>query len=720
MAVSMAAFGGASTRSSIRFLTLMLADPPGFYIHGSTPAERRRLMTLNDLVNASSLRALRPESGQKVLDVGAGLGQFARLVARAVGGEGRVVAVERDEVQLDEAVRLAAADGEEELVEFRLGDAVELPLTDEENGTFDIVHARFLLEHVSNPGAVVGAMLAALRPGGRIVLEDDDHDLLRLWPEVPEYELVWSAYIEAWDRLGNDPFVGRRLVRLLLQAGAEPTKNDWLFFGSCPGDADFSSFSENFRTIVAGAAEAIVAQTETTQSQLQAGLQALERWSDQPDAALWYATCWAEGRRPERPDGPKSSRGRERLLPRQQRGKTLVGIPQHTVETTGQSFESLGLSQQVVASLHEIGYEHPTPIQARVIPLALEGIDLIGLAQTGSGKTAAFCLPMADRLQQGEGVRGLILCPTREIALQTMGFLEVFGKRQGLRATVLIGGVKIEPQIKSLRAVPDILVATPGRLLDHVRRRTVSLKLVSELVLDEADHMLDLGFLPQIRAVLEAVPEERQTLMFSATMPASIERLAQRFMKDAFRVDLLPEGRAAEGIDHRLYLVEGRDKKPCLLSLVAEEPGSVLVFLRRKVDADWACRQLQIEGHPVERIHSGLSQSRRDAALQGFREGEHRVLVATDVAARGIDIPRIQHIINFDPPQSVDDYIHRGGRTARGALKGTVSTIATWDAKPFLALIEAALGHPLKRCVATGVRPYVEAKPPRTKRRRLR
>ena len=696
----------------------MGSEPTAPYIHGSGEAEQQRLSALNRLLNRRSLESLDLQPGQKVLDVGSGLGQLSRAMAGIVGSEGRVVAVERDSEQLSRAAQLAAADGEEDRVDMRLGEAVDLPLREEEWGAFDVVHSRFLLEHVEKPDDVIEAMLWALRPGGRIVLEDDDHDLFRMWPEVPEFEWLWSALIEAWDQTRRDPFIGRRLVRLLQRAGAEPARNDWRFFGGCAGEASFSTLVDIFRGVVEGAAGLIAEHTRVTEDEMEGGLQAIRRWSERPDAAVWYATCWAEGIRPaaiaKSSSSARPSPEPEKLDVRQ------LGIPQHTVETTGQTFASLGLSARVVESLAKIGFDHPTAIQAKVIPKALEGLDLFGLAETGSGKTAAFCLPLAERLTVGEGTRGLILCPTREIALQTKAFLKVFGEWQGLRSTELIGGVKIEPQIQRLRQKPDVLVATPGRLLDHVRRGTAKLDRVSELVLDEADHMLDLGFLPQIRAVLQSLPADRQTMMFSATMPAAIERLAQQFMRDAVRIDLLPEGRVTSGIDHRLYLVESRSKKPCLLSLVAEEPGSVLVFLRRKVDADWACRQLEIEGHPVRRIHSGLSQSRRDAALKGFREGEHRVLVATDVAARGIDIPRIQHIINFDPPQTVDDYIHRAGRTARGALQGTVSTIATWDAKPLLAQIESALGSSIRRCVAPGVEPYLESRPPRPRRRRLR
>ncbi len=394
------------------------------------------------------------------------------------------------------------------------------------------------------------------------------------------------------------------------------------------------------------------------------------------------------------------------------------GIPQQRAE--GGDFRSLGLSRPILAALDELGFTHPTPIQAEVLPHALAGRDVIGLAQTGSGKTAAFSLPLAERHQHGKGVRGLILSPTREIAMQTKEFLDVFGRSHHLQTVLLIGGVKIGPQIDGLKRDPDLVVATPGRLLDHMERRTVSLKRLEDLVLDEADHMLDLGFLPQIRRVLRALPEDRRTMMFSATMPPQVANLTQQFMRDPVTIDLLPEGGAAEGIDHELFLVEEKDKKRCLISLLDGDEGSTLVFLRRKIDAEWACRQLEIEGHPVERIHSDRTQRQRTEALQGFREGEHRVLVATDVAARGIDIPRIEHIINFNPPETVEDYIHRAGRTARGRLKGKVSTIATWRDREMILRIEAALGRKIRRSKAPGVEAYVEQAGPRKTRIRRR
>lgn len=388
----------------------------------------------------------------------------------------------------------------------------------------------------------------------------------------------------------------------------------------------------------------------------------------------------------------------------------VQAIPQHPVETTAGSFRFLGLSESVIRALEQAGFIHPTAIQAAVIPQSLTGRDIIGLAQTGSGKTLAFVLPLAERLTHGRSVRGLILSPTREIALQTKAFLDLFGGEHQLKTAVLIGGVRMGPQIQALKAEPDVLVATPGRLLDHLRRRNVRLDKIEELVLDEADHMLDLGFLPQLFDILDYLPERRRTMMFSATMPDAIERLARRLMDDPVRIDILPEGRAAEGIDHRLYLVDKDNKKECLLALLHTELGSTLVFIRRKIDAEWLVKVLEKEGHPVERIHSDLSQGQRVDALAGFREGEHRILVATDIAARGLDIPRTEHIINFDLPDTVEDYVHRAGRTARGRLKGTVSSICTWQDKVMIKEIESALGAELPRCTLPGVEPWEELK----------
>jgi ATP-dependent RNA helicase RhlE len=395
-------------------------------------------------------------------------------------------------------------------------------------------------------------------------------------------------------------------------------------------------------------------------------------------------------------------------------------IPQHPVETIDTTFANLGLSAEVVTTIEKIGFVHPTPIQAAVIPIALSGRDVIGLAQTGSGKTAAFVLPLAEKLLHGRGVRGLILAPTREIALQTKAFLDLFGKNHDLSTACLIGGVRMKPQFDALREKPDVVVATPGRLLDHVNRRTLSLDNVEMLVLDEADHMLDLGFLPQIRDVLRRLPRERHTMMFSATMPDSIEMIARDFMREPQRIDIMPPGGAAEGITHRVYIVKEADKRNLLLALLDQELGSTLVFTRRKVDAEWLYAVLDRKGHPVARIHADQSQNKRVSALKTFREGSHRILVATDIAGRGIDIPGIEHVINFDIPENVEDYVHRAGRTARGRAQGIVATIATWQDLPMVRKIEETLGEKIPRCSVPGVEAWEESeKKPAARRNRV-
>ncbi|HXU45411.1 MAG TPA: DEAD/DEAH box helicase [Thermoanaerobaculia bacterium] len=394
-------------------------------------------------------------------------------------------------------------------------------------------------------------------------------------------------------------------------------------------------------------------------------------------------------------------------------------IPQHPVATTDKSFADLGLSEPVLRVVREIGFLHPTPIQAAVIPSVLSGRDLIGLAATGSGKTAAFCLPLAERLFHGRGLRGLILSPTRELALQTKAFLDLFGRDHQLDTACLIGGVRMGPQFEALRRGPDIVVATPGRLLDHLSRRTIRLDSIEELVLDEADHMFDLGFMPQVQDILAELPAVRQTLLFSATMPPPIERLAQRILKDPVRVDILPEGGAATGLTHRVYMVAPEDRKACLIALVHMNLGRTLVFIRRRSDAEWLTQLLEKEGHKVGRIHADLTQAQRVHELESFRAGRTRILVATGVAGRGLDIPTIEHVIHFDLPERVEDYIHRAGRTARGAMEGLVSSIATWQDKPTIKEIEKTLGLEIPRCTVPGVEPWVELKPKPTVRRRM-
>jgi SAM-dependent methyltransferase len=268
-----------------------------FYVHGTEPEEQKRLTALNDMMNQASVDELRLGPRERVLDVGAGLGQLTRAMARRTGTA--VVGVERSAPQIDEAMRQARAAGEEHLLDLRAGDAVHPPLEDHEWATFDVAHTRFLLEHVPDPLEVVRAMVRAVRPGGRVVLEDDDHDLLRLWPEPPGVMPIWNAYMRSYDRAGNDPIVGRRLVQLLHQAGAEPRRNSWLFFGSCAGGPNFSGFVQNLSSILRGARAAIVATGISDDAILRAA-DALAEWEQRRDAAFWYAIAWAEGVRPLR------------------------------------------------------------------------------------------------------------------------------------------------------------------------------------------------------------------------------------------------------------------------------------------------------------------------------------------------------------------------------------------------------------------------------------
>jgi SAM-dependent methyltransferase len=271
------------------------SEQQGEYIHGTTAAEQGRLSLLNDLLNGASLRELDLRGGEKILDVGCGLGQLTRALARAAGPRGRVIGIERDSRQRAEAVRQARAANEENLVEIREGDALSLPLRDDEWATFDVAHARFVLEHVRKPVEVVRQMVRAVRPGGRVVLEDDDHDVLRLWPEPAGFGSVWSAYVRTYDRLGNDPYVGRRLVALLHEAGAAPRRNTWLFFGSCQGHPTFAIIVNNLANILAGARATILGERLIDGETFDGGLVSLRAWGQRPDAAFWYSTCWAEG-----------------------------------------------------------------------------------------------------------------------------------------------------------------------------------------------------------------------------------------------------------------------------------------------------------------------------------------------------------------------------------------------------------------------------------------
>jgi len=361
------------------------------------------------------------------------------------------------------------------------------------------------------------------------------------------------------------------------------------------------------------------------------------------------------------------------------------------------SFHTLGLSEQLLRDLAAAGFLVPTPIQAQAIPPALECRDVIGCAQTGTGKTAAFVIPMIERLAllpKGQP-QALILSPTRELALQIFGTIEKLGRSHGISATVIVGGSDMQAQIRGLRQRPNILVATPGRLLDHMWNGTVNLAPIKILVLDEADRMLDMGFAQQINQILDALPIERQTLLFSATIPEDVTRLVQASLHGAVRVMVTPPSTTAEGVTQAVCYTTSHDKTKLLVSLLVAERGTVLVFARTKSRVDRLGQTLEQAGHRVAVIHGDLTLPQRLRALNGFKRGQVRILVATDIAARGIDVANIGHVVNYDLPNCPEDYIHRIGRTARMKMTGRATSFVTPEERAQLRAIETLLGHPV-------------------------
>lgn len=359
------------------------------------------------------------------------------------------------------------------------------------------------------------------------------------------------------------------------------------------------------------------------------------------------------------------------------------------------NFHTLGLSEALLHDLAAAGFASPTPIQEQAIPPALAGRDVIGCAQTGTGKTAAFVIPMIERLStlpKGQP-KALILAPTRELALQTLTTIEKLGRSRRISATVIVGGADMQAQVRGLRQRPDILVATPGRLLDHMWNGTILLSSIQMLVLDEADRMLDMGFAPQINQILDALPEERQTLLFSATLPADLARLVQASVNNPVRVMVAPSATTADGVTQSVHHTSHADKSDLLLSLLGADKDTVLVFTRTKSRADRVGRMLDRAGHRVAVLHGDRSLSQRRAALEGFRRGAFRVLVATDIAARGIDVANIGHVINFDLPNVPEDYVHRIGRTARMKTTGRATSFVTSEDGQQLRAIERLLGQ---------------------------
>ena len=363
------------------------------------------------------------------------------------------------------------------------------------------------------------------------------------------------------------------------------------------------------------------------------------------------------------------------------------------------NFSSFSLNPQINAGITEAGYSTPTPIQLHTIPPILEGRDVMGLAQTGTGKTAAFVLPILQHLLEGprSKLRALILSPTRELAEQTHTNIEMLGRQTGLHSLSIYGGVSAIPQIKRLRAGAEIAVACPGRLLDLMDQKAVNLSRIEILVIDEADRMFDMGFLPDIRRILAAVPKQRQTLLFSATMPTEVRSLANELLNNPVNIDL-GVSRPVESIGHAVYPVDQTRKAELLLELLRKSGnGQILVFTRTKHRAKKLADQLVKAGLPATSLQGNLSQNRRQEAMNNFRTGRVKVLVATDIASRGIDVSQISHVINYDMPDTADAYTHRIGRTGRMARQGTALTLVTQEDLPMVRTIERLLGRSLEK-----------------------
>ncbi|WP_375590697.1 DEAD/DEAH box helicase [Hoeflea alexandrii] len=360
-------------------------------------------------------------------------------------------------------------------------------------------------------------------------------------------------------------------------------------------------------------------------------------------------------------------------------------------------FSELGLSKALLDTLEGLHLTKPTPIQMQAIPLVLEGGDVIGLAQTGTGKTAAFSLPILHRLAPGKKAapkkaRALILAPTRELSAQIARSVKDYGRRLHLTSTVVVGGVSIRPQIKALASGVDILIATPGRLMDLIEQRAVSLNEIEVVVLDEADQMLDIGFMPAIKRILAMTPNTRQTLLFSATMPKEIRELSSRHLKNPKEVSVIPAKKTADRVEHTVMHIQTPQKMGALASLIRDRKGErVIVFTRTKRGADKAAKRLEADGISAAAIHGNKSQGQRERALAGFRAGTVPVLIATDIAARGIDVPGVSLVVNYELPNVPEVYVHRIGRTARAGAEGTAVTFCAPDERSLLRDIEKML-----------------------------
>ena len=382
-------------------------------------------------------------------------------------------------------------------------------------------------------------------------------------------------------------------------------------------------------------------------------------------------------------------------------GGELAAAEAATIDIT---FADLGLTAPMLEALSDAGYQRPTPIQAQAVPLALKGRDIIGLAMTGTGKTAAFVIPIIERLLGGpRRTRALILTPTRELCVQVEESFRKYGKHSGLTVIPVYGGVGYDPQVKALRGGVDVVVATPGRLLDHLEKQNVVLDEIEVLVLDEADRMLDMGFAPQINRIVAQLHSYRQTLLFSATMPPEVEALARKYLRKPVVVQVGRRSGAATTVQHFVYPCP-KDKKTSLLVelLKKESLDSVLVFTRTKHGADRVVKALEKAGINAGAMHADKTQGQRTKALDDFKKAKLRVLVATDIAQRGLDISGISHVINFDVPQQAEDYVHRIGRTGRAAATGDAYTFMCADEIAMVKSIERIVGRPIPRISVVG------------------
>ncbi len=362
------------------------------------------------------------------------------------------------------------------------------------------------------------------------------------------------------------------------------------------------------------------------------------------------------------------------------------------------SFGEMNLSPGARAAVEALGWREPTPVQRQAIPPGLKGRDIVGIAQTGTGKTGAFLLPALERVAPGGGLQVLVLCPTRELAQQVFGEAVALSRGSTLRCACIVGGVGYGPQRAALETGAEIISATPGRFIDHMRRGQAELGRVRVLVLDEADRMLDMGFRPQIESILRQVPRKRQTMLFSATMPRGVHALSLQVTRDPVRIEVAPSGTTAQGIDERVYSVKPGKKEDLLVQLLSD-PGwnQVLVFTRTKRGADMLLSRLEREGIAVDVMHSDRQMRHRERALDRFATGGVRVLVATDIAQRGLDVEGISHVVNYDIPMDPDDYVHRIGRTARAGAAGTAVSFLTAPDLAYLKSIELLLGRTLQR-----------------------